>query len=60
MCLCKTPIPLSENAGTLDGVIGILNPGSPELLTKPIEGVVAIKAATLPVTLEYVTANQLT
>ncbi len=27
-----------ETAGTLDGVIDILNPGSPELLTEPIEG----------------------
>lgn len=48
-----------ETAGTLDGVIDILNPGSPELLTEPIEGASAIKAATLPVTLEYVTANPL-
>ncbi len=48
-----------ETAGTLDGVIDILNPGSPELLTEPIEGAAAIKAATLPVTLEYVTANPL-
>jgi hypothetical protein len=48
-----------ETAGTLNGVIDILNPGSPELLTEPIEGAAAIKAATLPVTLEYVTANPL-
>lgn len=48
-----------ETAGTLDGVIDILNPGSPELLTEPIEGAAAIKAATLPVTLEYVTTNPL-
>jgi hypothetical protein len=48
-----------ETVGTLDGVIDILNPGSPELLTEPTPGAAAIKAATLPVTLEYVTANPL-
>ena len=48
-----------DNAGTLDGVIDILNPGSPEPLTEPIEGAAAIKAATIPVVVEYATANPL-
>ncbi|WP_156791666.1 acyl-CoA transferase [Bartonella rattaustraliani] len=46
-----------NNAGTLDGVIDILSLGSPEVLTELIEGGATIKAATLPVTLEYVTEN---
>ena len=38
-----------ETAGTLDGVIDILNPGSPELLTEPIEGAV-LRLINVPLT----------
>ncbi|WP_412057328.1 hypothetical protein [Bartonella sp. DGB2] len=48
-----------NRAGTLDGVIDILSLGSPEVLTEPIEGGATIKAATLPVILEYVTESPL-
>ncbi|WP_039758462.1 hypothetical protein [Bartonella queenslandensis] len=48
-----------NSAGTLSGVIDILSLGSPEVLTEPIEGGATIKAATLPVTMEYVTESPL-
>ena len=48
-----------DRAGTLGGVVDLLNAGSPELLTEPIEGAAALKAARVPVTLEYVTNNPL-
>jgi len=48
-----------DTAGTLGGVIDILNPGSPELMTEPIEGAATVKAAIVPVILEYVTATPL-
>lgn len=48
-----------DTAGTLGGVIDILNPGSPELMTEPIEGAATVKAAIVPIILEYVTSTPL-
>lgn len=44
---------------TLGGKVDILRPGSPELLQETIEGAPTIKAALIPVFLEYTTLNPL-
>ncbi len=48
-----------QQANTLEGVIDLLTVGSPDITTEPIEGAATIKAATVPVILEYVTDNPL-
>ena len=44
---------------TLGGKVDIVRPGSPELLQETIEGAPTIKAALIPVFLEYITLNPL-
>jgi hypothetical protein len=44
---------------TLGGKVDIAHPGSPELLQETIEGAPTIKAAVIPVFLEYSTLNPL-
>lgn len=44
---------------TLGGKVDIVRPGSPELLQETIEGAPTIKAAVIPVFLEYSTLNPL-
>ena len=44
---------------TLGGKVDIVRPGSPELLQETIEGAPTIKAALIPVFLEYTTLNPL-
>lgn len=44
---------------TLGGKVDIVHPGSPELLQETIEGAPTIKAAVIPVFLEYTTLNPL-
>ena len=44
---------------TLGGKVDIAHPGSPELLQETIEGAPTIKAAVIPVYLEYSTLNPL-
>ncbi len=48
-----------QQANTLGGIIDLLTVSSPEITTEPIEGAATIKAATVPVILEYVTNNPL-
>lgn len=48
-----------QSAGSLGGVIDILSVDSPELYTEPIDGAASVKAAIVPVTLEYVTDHPL-
>ncbi len=49
---------LAGNA-TLGGKVDIAHPGSPELLQETLEGAPTIKAAVIPVYLEYSTLNPL-
>jgi hypothetical protein len=44
---------------TLSGVLDFMSIGSPEFLTETVEGAPAIKAAVVPITLEYVNLNPL-
>lgn len=44
---------------TLGGKVDIAHPGSPELLQETIEGAPTIKAAVIPIFLEYTTLNPL-
>lgn len=44
---------------TLGGKVDIAHPGSPELLQETIEGAPTIKAAVIPIFLEYVTLSPL-
>ena len=48
-----------HGAETFNGVIDCLRVDSPDLFTQPVEGAAPMKAATLPVTLEYVTTTPL-
>ncbi len=48
-----------QQTNTLNGLIDLLTVGSPELVTEPIEGAATMKAATVPVILEYVTDHPL-
>lgn len=44
---------------TLSGAVDYISLGSPEFLTETVEGAPAIKAAVVPITLEYTTLNPL-
>ena len=44
---------------TLDGAVNYLHIGSPEFLSETIEGAPTVKAAVVPVYLEYTTTNPL-
>ena len=44
---------------TLSGAVDFMSIGSPEFLTETVEGAPAIKAAVVPITLEYTTLNPL-
>ncbi|MBI1327008.1 MAG: acyl-CoA transferase [Alphaproteobacteria bacterium] len=44
---------------TLSGAVDYMSVGSPEFLTETVEGAPAIKAAVVPITLEYTTLNPL-
>jgi hypothetical protein len=44
---------------TLSGAVDFISIGSPEFLTETVEGAPAIKAAVVPITLEYTTLNPL-
>ena len=44
---------------TLSGAVDYMSVGSPEFLTETLEGAPAIKAAVVPITLEYTTLNPL-
>ncbi len=44
---------------TLGGAVDKAWPGSPELISEPVEGAAAIKAALAPVFLEYITSTPL-
>ena len=43
----------------LSGAVDYMSIGSPEFLTEAVEGAPAIKAAVVPITLEYTTLNPL-
>ena len=44
---------------TLSGAVDYMSIGSPEFLTETVDGAPAIKAAVVPITLEYTTLNPL-
>lgn len=44
---------------TLGGVVEMATPGAPELLDEPVEGGAAVKAALVPVFLEYLSSTAL-
>lgn len=44
---------------SLSGAVDYMSIGSPEFLTEAVEGASAIKAAVIPITLEYTTLNPL-
>ncbi|MAS87212.1 MAG: acyl-CoA transferase [Micavibrio sp.] len=44
---------------TLSGAVDYMSIGSPEFLTENVDGAPAIKAAVVPITLEYTTLNPL-
>lgn len=44
---------------SLSGAVDYMSIGSPEFLTETVEGAPAIKAAVVPITLEYTTLNPL-